>query len=150
MRQRGFKAHPGKNVGTGRDHTLFALTPGRVFFTYLHQPHHRRSRWRKYVHVLGPDDTPESIRADTEQKSRALSELVKIHQSGRRLPSIKRIIVQNQLKERNVAKISEEQAALQEALKGEEKQEELKSHPFFMHAHQITAKQATTSAAAAQ
>jgi large subunit ribosomal protein L27 len=32
IRQRGTKVHPGKNVGIGRDHTLFALTPGRVVF----------------------------------------------------------------------------------------------------------------------
>ena len=28
LRQRGTKYHPGKNVGLGRDFTLFALTPG--------------------------------------------------------------------------------------------------------------------------
>jgi large subunit ribosomal protein L27 len=33
MRQRGTKVHPGNNVGMGRDHTLFALTEGRVSFT---------------------------------------------------------------------------------------------------------------------
>lgn len=32
IRQRGTKVHPGVNVGMGRDHTLFALTPGRVVF----------------------------------------------------------------------------------------------------------------------
>ena len=31
-RQRGTKWHPGENVGIGRDHTLFALTEGRVAF----------------------------------------------------------------------------------------------------------------------
>ena len=31
-RQRGTKGHPGVNVGMGRDHTLFALTEGRVKF----------------------------------------------------------------------------------------------------------------------
>ena len=30
VRQCGTKFHPGKNVGMGRDYTLFALTPGRV------------------------------------------------------------------------------------------------------------------------
>jgi large subunit ribosomal protein L27 len=30
MRQRGTKIHPGKNVGCGRDHTLFALANGVV------------------------------------------------------------------------------------------------------------------------
>lgn len=32
VRQRGTKHHPGKNVGMGRDHTLFALTDGIVTF----------------------------------------------------------------------------------------------------------------------
>ncbi|KAA5605077.1 50S ribosomal protein L27 [Roseospira marina] len=33
VRQRGTKWHPGENVGIGKDHTLFALTNGRVKFT---------------------------------------------------------------------------------------------------------------------
>jgi len=32
IRQRGTKHHPGKNVGMGRDHTLYALTDGVVMF----------------------------------------------------------------------------------------------------------------------
>jgi large subunit ribosomal protein L27 len=32
VRQRGTKWHPGKNVGMGKDHTLFALTDGEVKF----------------------------------------------------------------------------------------------------------------------
>jgi large subunit ribosomal protein L27 len=32
VRQRGTKHHPGKNVGMGKDHTLFALTNGLVQF----------------------------------------------------------------------------------------------------------------------
>lgn len=32
VRQRGTKIHPGKNVGVGRDHTLFALADGVVQF----------------------------------------------------------------------------------------------------------------------
>jgi large subunit ribosomal protein L27 len=31
-RQRGTKWHPGRNVGLGKDHTLFALTAGKVEF----------------------------------------------------------------------------------------------------------------------
>jgi large subunit ribosomal protein L27 len=33
-RQRGTKWHPGDNVGIGRDHTLFALSEGRVNFSH--------------------------------------------------------------------------------------------------------------------
>ena len=32
VRQRGTKWYPGTNVGMGKDHTLFALTDGRVAF----------------------------------------------------------------------------------------------------------------------
>jgi large subunit ribosomal protein L27 len=31
-RQRGTKWHPGRNVGMGKDHSLFALVAGRVEF----------------------------------------------------------------------------------------------------------------------
>ncbi len=32
LRQRGTKWIPGRNVGLGRDHTIFALVAGRVLF----------------------------------------------------------------------------------------------------------------------
>ena len=32
VRQRGTKHHPGRNVGIGKDHTLFALIKGTVLF----------------------------------------------------------------------------------------------------------------------
>ncbi len=32
IRQRGTRFHPGKNVGLGRDHTIFALIDGKVKF----------------------------------------------------------------------------------------------------------------------
>lgn len=44
VRQRGTAIHPGKNVGLGRDHTLFALSDGMVKFT--------NQRGRKAVHVV--------------------------------------------------------------------------------------------------
>ncbi len=37
VRQRGTKHHPGKNVGVGRDWTLFALSDGVVKFDKLHR-----------------------------------------------------------------------------------------------------------------
>ena len=33
VRQRGTKHNPGKNVGVGKDHTLYALTDGIVTFS---------------------------------------------------------------------------------------------------------------------
>jgi large subunit ribosomal protein L27 len=44
-RQRGTKWHPGQNVGIGRDHTLFALTNGRVEFR-------TKAKGRTYVSVV--------------------------------------------------------------------------------------------------
>jgi large subunit ribosomal protein L27 len=34
IRQRGTKFHPGTYVGIGKDHTLYALKPGRVVFGF--------------------------------------------------------------------------------------------------------------------
>ena len=48
VRQRGTKFHPGKNVGRGRDDTLFALADGVVTFE-------TRGRNRKQVSVLPAD-----------------------------------------------------------------------------------------------
>ena len=44
VRQRGTKFYPGRNVGLGKDHTLFALIEGRVVF-------HDGKLGRKYVSV---------------------------------------------------------------------------------------------------
>jgi large subunit ribosomal protein L27 len=40
-RQRGTKWHPGKNVGIGKDHTIFALVPGIVSF--VKKRHNKRT-----------------------------------------------------------------------------------------------------------
>ncbi|MBT7074473.1 MAG: 50S ribosomal protein L27 [Anaerolineae bacterium] len=36
VRQRGTKIKPGKNVGIGKDHTIFAVTEGNVMFDIRH------------------------------------------------------------------------------------------------------------------
>ncbi|MCC7441752.1 MAG: 50S ribosomal protein L27 [Bdellovibrionales bacterium] len=35
VRQRGTRFHPGRNVGLGRDYTIFALVPGVVKFEHV-------------------------------------------------------------------------------------------------------------------
>ena len=45
VRQRGTEFHPGRNVGIGRDHTIFATTGGHVSF-------HRGRGGRVFVSVL--------------------------------------------------------------------------------------------------
>ena len=44
VRQVGSSFHAGKNVGTGKDYTLFALADGNVQFS--------ETKTRKYVHVV--------------------------------------------------------------------------------------------------
>ena len=51
VRQRGTRIHPGWNVGTGRDYTLFALTDGYVKFE-------TKGRDRKEVSI-----SPEAVTA---------------------------------------------------------------------------------------
>jgi large subunit ribosomal protein L27 len=43
VRQRGTVHNPGRNVGVGRDHTLFALIDGKVVF--------KKSANKSYVHI---------------------------------------------------------------------------------------------------
>jgi large subunit ribosomal protein L27 len=45
VRQRGTVHHPGKNVGIGKDHTLFALTDGKVEFK-------KKANNRSFVNVV--------------------------------------------------------------------------------------------------
>ena len=45
VRQRGTKLHPGRNVGIGNDHTLYALVDGIVSFRHT-------SKKRKCVDIL--------------------------------------------------------------------------------------------------
>ena len=49
IRQRGTKVHPGENVGLGKDHTIFALTDGRVKFG-------RANKYQKKVSVYPVQD----------------------------------------------------------------------------------------------
>jgi len=52
VRQRGTKIMPGKNVGVGTDHTLFALMNGTIQFrTKRKMNFDGRSRTRSIVHV---------------------------------------------------------------------------------------------------
>jgi len=49
VRQRGTRFHAGSNVGVGRDHTLFALSDGKVKFEQRGKP------LRKFVAVESAD-----------------------------------------------------------------------------------------------
>ena len=53
VRQRGTKILPGKNVGLGKDHTLFALAAGKVKFgTKRKTSFNGKSVTKKIVHVV--------------------------------------------------------------------------------------------------
>ena len=52
VRQRGTKHWPGAGVGMGKDHTLFALTDGRVTFS-------KGLKGRSFVSILPPDEAAE-------------------------------------------------------------------------------------------
>ena len=45
IRQRGTKVHPGKNVGMGKDHTIYALVDGVVKFE-------RKDKKRQQVSII--------------------------------------------------------------------------------------------------
>lgn len=49
VRQRGTDVLPGKNVGMGKDHTLFALKDGHVKISYKRKTHFDNSVMRKKV-----------------------------------------------------------------------------------------------------
>ena len=53
VRQRGTHHHAGENVGIGKDHTLYALTPGLVAFK-------RKKNNRSFVSII-PFEIPEAI-----------------------------------------------------------------------------------------
>jgi large subunit ribosomal protein L27 len=54
VRQRGTKFHPGRNVGLGRDHTLFALIDGTVVFT-------KKKNNRNYVSITAEGNLEETV-----------------------------------------------------------------------------------------
>lgn len=55
IRQRGTRWHAGENVGIGRDHTLYALTEGRVAF---------KSGWKDRQFVSIVSDAPKAEAAE--------------------------------------------------------------------------------------
>lgn len=53
IRQRGTDVMPGNNVGMGKDHTLFALVPGKVKFGTKRKMHFDNTvHTKKVVHIV--------------------------------------------------------------------------------------------------
>jgi|SRR5690606_276376 len=65
VRQRGTKHHPDKNVGLGKDHTIFAMIDGTVVFR-------KKADNKSYVSVV-PFETEEVV-AETPAKPKAKAE----------------------------------------------------------------------------
>ena len=57
VRQRGTKYQPGKNVGLGKDHTIFSLVDGQVLFT-------KTNGDRPIVNVVPANDAPTAQAAE--------------------------------------------------------------------------------------
>jgi large subunit ribosomal protein L27 len=68
VRQRGTKHHPEKNVGIGKDHTLFALVDGKVFFR-------KRADNKSYVSII-PVDFSIPLTGEAPVKKEAIKEAV--------------------------------------------------------------------------
>lgn len=60
VKQRGTKNHPGRNVGIGRDHTIYALIPGYVHMT--------EEGGRNYINVV---EFPPNLKSYTTKHSEA-------------------------------------------------------------------------------
>ncbi|KAK8586987.1 hypothetical protein V6N13_085999 [Hibiscus sabdariffa] len=78
VRQRGTKFHPGKNVGLGKDHTIFSLIDGLVKFEKFGPDKQKIS---VYPRVVQPEN-PNSYRARKREYFRMRREKRKAKQDG--------------------------------------------------------------------
>ena len=58
VRQRGTKIHPGRNVGLGKDYTIYSLIDGAVKFEPID-----RNRKRVSVYAVAQTPAPEALEA---------------------------------------------------------------------------------------
>ncbi|XP_051141443.1 50S ribosomal protein L27, chloroplastic [Andrographis paniculata] len=78
IRQRGTKFHPGKNVGLGRDHTIFSLIDGMVKFEKFGPD---KKKVSVYPRVVQPEN-PNSYRARKRESFRLQRERRKARKEG--------------------------------------------------------------------
>ncbi len=69
VRQRGTKHHPGRNVGLGKDYTLFALTDGYVFFE-------KKKNNRSYVSVLSKEEYEKAMQIKKERAAKKRAAII--------------------------------------------------------------------------
>jgi len=70
LRQRGTAHHPGKNVGMGRDHTIYALVDGIVVFR-------KKKDNRSYISIQGIEEKVEMVKVEETKKVEEIVETVK-------------------------------------------------------------------------
>jgi large subunit ribosomal protein L27 len=68
VRQVGTRVHPGRNVGMGRDFTLFALVEGEVKYQ-------KRAGDRTYVHVVPAGAGGKRAASEAPKKKKQTSEV---------------------------------------------------------------------------
>ncbi|KAJ0969227.1 hypothetical protein J5N97_022104 [Dioscorea zingiberensis] len=78
IRQRGTKFHPGKNVGLGRDHTIFSLIDGLVKFEKFGPD---KKKVSVYPRILQPEN-PNSFKARRREYFRLQRERKKARKDG--------------------------------------------------------------------
>nr|6ERI_AW Chain AW, 50S ribosomal protein L27, chloroplastic [Spinacia oleracea] len=78
IRQRGTKFHPGKNVGIGKDHTIFALIDGLVKFEKYGPD---KKKVSVYPREIQPEN-PNSYRARKRENFRLQREKKKARREG--------------------------------------------------------------------
>ncbi|KZV20262.1 hypothetical protein F511_25531 [Dorcoceras hygrometricum] len=99
VRQRGTKFHPGKNVGIGKDHTIFSLIDGLVKFEKFGPD---KKKISVYPRIVQPEN-PLSYRARKRESFRLQRERRKARKEG--------VVVDPQLVLASAAESSEENPA---------------------------------------
>ncbi|WP_316737556.1 50S ribosomal protein L27 [Pedobacter aquatilis] len=86
VRQRGTKHHPDKNVGLGKDHTLFALVDGTVVFR-------KKADNKSYVSILpitdAEIDAALAVKAPVAKKAAVAKEVVEEAPVAKKAPAKK-------------------------------------------------------------
>jgi large subunit ribosomal protein L27 len=81
VRQRGTKHHPDKNVGIGRDHTLFALVDGHVVFK-------KKRDDKSYVSVLPIEE--QAVKTPPVAEKKAAAPKAKAAPAAKKVTAVKK------------------------------------------------------------
>jgi large subunit ribosomal protein L27 len=90
VRQRGTKHHPDKHVGIGKDHTLFALIDGTVFFRKKSDDKSYVSIIPRVVAVVLEDAAPVKLKKVAAPKAVVTQEVVEVVEVAAAKPAPKK------------------------------------------------------------